>query len=59
LVDNAIITQDLVKEYSKVRAVDRVSFTVENERIMAMGQVTTQSLFLTSNAIYPIELMPT
>ena len=33
---NAVVVQDLVKEYPKVRAVDKISFTVDSGEIFGL-----------------------
>lgn len=51
--DNAIVVQDLVKEYPRIRAVDRISFTVQRGEIFGLlgpngaGKTTTIRILLT------------
>ena len=50
---NAVVVQDLVKEYPKVRAVDKISFTVDSGEIFGLlgpngaGKTTTIRMLLT------------
>jgi len=53
LEHNAVVVQDLVKEYPKVRAVDKISFTVDSGEIFGLlgpngaGKTTTIRMLLT------------
>ncbi len=50
---NAVVVQDLIKEYPKVRAVDKISFTVDSGEIFGLlgpngaGKTTTIRMLLT------------